>query len=862
MAMAFLLSLLVTFVPMYATPTAAQLPVMLGRIAGVSVVEPPARLLGDYVAPGDSAAIARWLSQRPQAGAQAFVISSDMLAYGGLDASRVPGGVSTAQAVRRLHLLRALRQRHLNSWIGLFGTVMRLEPTAVTQTGEAVHYAQIAQYPTWEYLWQYAQLHDPLLPRERPTAAQLETLIGPSVLQQYRWTRRRDRAVDLATLQLARTSTVDRLVLGQDDAGPVGLHVKDVLVLHAAVARWKLAQRASIEPGADELGLALVAHAIARSIRWTPRVAIVYSRQDGAFTQDPLEYAPVGKTISALIRLCGAVQDDAHPDLTLFVRVPNTSPGEDDAFVDGIEERLRSGASTALVDLTFLNGSYAPRAAFVRRMLDLHIAGKLDAYSSWNTDANSVGIAISEAIAAGAGRRTGRYDPPAHAAFMLDRFIDDDLYQTKVRPMINAELSARGVTEHYWLAPSVARKTESRVRELLLSLARTLAAQLYPRYRAVRLDVSLPWPRTFEIQSEIRFEHLAAAGVGLQGFPFAGAILIVSGRRMSRVRRLIARSVAHIAALFASLLPVVAAADWPSYRHDLDNSGAIAGPARVTAVDLQPLWYYRADSRITSSPTVAGGTVFAGTWNGGVLALGAQSGSLLWSAALGANSDMLYGGPRGVIGAVAVDDGVAYAVSGSCTAGAFAAGDGRERWRRQICTTAKNDDTYASPAVTANEVLLGIDVLADRPTDRGYELALDKRTGTVLWTFHPQRYAGTGAGISATPAVDPSLGMAFVGTGNPTPLGKPLPGPDAYSESICALDLRDGRLAWAFGPIHPHDTRDEDLFSSPNIFTVDAGGRTRRLVGEAGKDGVYYAVDERTGQLDWERAVAPQSSYA
>ncbi|HLI95913.1 MAG TPA: DUF4127 family protein, partial [Candidatus Baltobacteraceae bacterium] len=141
------LSTLITFVPMYATPTAAQLPVMAGRIAGVRVVEPPMRMLGDYIVPGDVDGIDSWLRGSPARDAQAFVVSTDMLAYGGLDASRVPGGLSETQAISRLNTLNELRARHPRAWIGAFGTIMRLEPTSVTPVGEAVGYSPIAQYP-------------------------------------------------------------------------------------------------------------------------------------------------------------------------------------------------------------------------------------------------------------------------------------------------------------------------------------------------------------------------------------------------------------------------------------------------------------------------------------------------------------------------------------------------------------------------------------------------------------------------------------------------------------------------------------------------------------------------------------------
>lgn len=277
---------------------------------------------------------------------------------------------------------------------------------------------------------------------------------------------------------------------------------------------------------------------------------------------------------------------------------------------------------------------------------------------------------------------------------------------------------------------------------------------------------------------------------------------------------------------------------------------------------LSPIWTYHAARWITSMPRVADGNVYVGTWAGDVVALDAQNGRVRWTAHLGANPDEFYGQPRGVVSSIFLSQGVAYAVSGSCWAGAFEAATGRELWRRSICSVARNDDTYASPVVADGLVLFGIDVMGDRPTDRGRLVALDAKTGAPRWTLYPEEYAGTGCGISATPVIDEARGLGFVGTGNPTPRGAPPPGPDRYSESIVAFDLRTGKIRWAFGPVHPHDALDRDLFASPNRFAIGSAPRERRLIGEAGKDGVYYAVDEQDGRLVWSTVLDPADPYA
>jgi hypothetical protein len=498
--MSFVTALLlaaIAFVPIDDRPVTAQLPVMLGRIAGIPVEAPPKPLLGRFLAPGKSDALIAWLNQRAADRAtRAFVISADMLAYGGLAASRVPGP-SYADAYSRLREFAHLRQRSPNAWIGAFGTIMRLAPTGVP-AGTPF----FAPYPVWSYIQEYANLHDPPLPSEEARAAQLRQTIGDATLQAYLETRARDLAVDRLLLKLTASGAIDRLVLGQDDAGPVGLHVRDVRLLQSELAAQALQDKVSIEPGADELGMALIAHAMSRDARWSPRVSVHYSTPEGAFYQDPIEYAPISTAIDALVRVCGGVRDDVRPEIALYVRVPNTTPAENDAFTAAMEADAAGGRSVALADLSYLV-SYDDQGAFAQRILASRLAARLDAYSSWNTNANTVGTALAQAIAAGAGRRLGTYDALAQREFTFTMFLDDYAFHTAVRPTLNAALTAQGITDHSLLEPPVAAATSERNRALLWQYATAILPQLDPGYHIAALSIGLPWNRTFETSIDV-----------------------------------------------------------------------------------------------------------------------------------------------------------------------------------------------------------------------------------------------------------------------------------------------------------------------------------------------------------------------
>jgi outer membrane protein assembly factor BamB len=279
--------------------------------------------------------------------------------------------------------------------------------------------------------------------------------------------------------------------------------------------------------------------------------------------------------------------------------------------------------------------------------------------------------------------------------------------------------------------------------------------------------------------------------------------------------------------------------------------------AALLALAFTHLWTHVDPGWFLAVPTIGHGMVYEGTTLGDVLALDERDGSVRWRATLGANPDATYGSPRGVISSIALSGGVAYAASGSCTAAAFNAFDGGLLWKRRICSIAQNDDTYAAPIVADGRVLLGIDVIADRPTDVGREVALDATTGKPVWSFTPVRYRGTGGGVSTTPAFDASRDVAIIGSGNPTPMSSPPAGADPYTDSVIAIDPHTGRWRWVTGPLIPHDTNDFDVFASPRLIELRRNGRDIPAVLAVLKDSRCVMLDERDGRILWQRALEP-----
>jgi len=144
---------------------------------------------------------------------------------------------------------------------------------------------------------------------------------------------------------------------------------------------------------------------------------------------------------------------------------------------------------------------------------------------------------------------------------------------------------------------------------------------------------------------------------------------------------------------------------------------------------------------------------------------------------------------------------------------------------------------------------------------RSYALALDAKTGRQLWKWYAvpgpgEPGSGTwqlgewqkgGGAIWISSSVDPKLGLIYFVTGNPVPYNGRGPGSNLFTDSIVALNISDGSLAWYFQTVH-HDLWDYDVTNPPIIFDAVVAGTMRQGIAVASKTGWVYILDRATGE--------------
>lgn len=187
---------------------------------------------------------------------------------------------------------------------------------------------------------------------------------------------------------------------------------------------------------------------------------------------------------------------------------------------------------------------------------------------------------------------------------------------------------------------------------------------------------------------------------------------------------------------------------------------------------------------------------------------------------------------------------------------ALDAKNGRLLWDIRVADASRGYEITGAPVAFDGKVFTG-----DAGADVGIEgrvYAFDVNTGALIWTFDMiptgnQPGADTWGGATehgggatwSTMAIDPLARTLLVPIGNPAPdfNDKDRPGVNLYTDSVVALSLDTGRLAWYVQQV-PHDVHDWDTAAAPALFAQ--GGRQYMAV--ASKNGLLFVYDRETRQ--------------
>ena len=180
--------------------------------------------------------------------------------------------------------------------------------------------------------------------------------------------------------------------------------------------------------------------------------------------------------------------------------------------------------------------------------------------------------------------------------------------------------------------------------------------------------------------------------------------------------------------------------------------------------------------------------------------------------------------------------------------------------------------TMAPRVIQGGKVIVG--VAGGEYAVRGFFAAFDAKTGKEAWKFYtvpgdPSKpfeqpelaeaaktwsgewwKLGGGAAVWNGMAYDPESDIVYVGTGQPGPwtLQARGPGDNLFSDCILAVRGATGKLLWYYQEV-PGDIWDLDSIADLMLADLQINGKTRQVVMHAPKDGFFYVLDRRTGEL-------------
>ena len=281
-----------------------------------------------------------------------------------------------------------------------------------------------------------------------------------------------------------------------------------------------------------------------------------------------------------------------------------------------------------------------------------------------------------------------------------------------------------------------------------------------------------------------------------------------------------------------------------------------------------------------ATPIVVDGVMYTSGYVGIVYALDAATGKEIWLFHPQVASQWMRNPCCDVVNrGVAVWRGRVYVASVDGRLHALDAATGKEIW--SVDTFIDHDRSYSSsgaPIVAHNVVVIGNsggDM--DRGAVRGYVSAYDLANGALKWRFFtvppapgkpierpelalaaktwaPGRsaeYAG-GATVWDGMTYDRDLNLLYFGTGNPAPydvrkLGAGN-GDMLFACSILAVNPDSGTMAWYYQTT-PGDEWDYDAAQKLILADLVIDGTRRQVIMQANKNGFFYVLDRRTGQL-------------
>jgi len=316
-------------------------------------------------------------------------------------------------------------------------------------------------------------------------------------------------------------------------------------------------------------------------------------------------------------------------------------------------------------------------------------------------------------------------------------------------------------------------------------------------------------------------------------------------------------------------------AEWLMLRHDYSahNYSTMKEITSANVKDLQLRWVWSVgDGTNQTAPLEHSGTIFMMTAGNIVQALDAKTGNLIWENRLGTQANG--SSQRGF----ALYNDKVFVTTSDAHIWALDARTGKNVWDTLIGDRKNGSySTSSGPLIVKGKVIQGLGgSLCDQyREEKCFISAYDADTGKLLWKFYTIARDGQPGGDTwgklpdlfraggdtwITGSYDPDLNLTYWGVAQAKPWMRISRqsgnGATAYANSTVAIDADTGKLAWYYNHAPGESLDLDEVFER---VLVDDNGQ--KLVFSAGKDGVLWKNDRKTGKYLGHKETVFQNIY-
>lgn len=479
----------ISIVPLDSRPCNTQYPQLTGGIMNQTILIPPSDILDNYTSPSNSELIWDWMQKNAKISDQ-MIIFTNQLFNGGLISSRSYVNSDSIQYdVNRL-------EKFVRENPDLKVTVVSILPRLLPSQFDIYFKKYQKSLAAWGKQLDFnytVQKAEPPFPSDVPK----------EIVQRYRDLYTYHAGLTTKISKMAEDGVIQNYYIGQDDGeqfAPSNIIYRSLLS--------ESRKNVIVQKGADELTMMICA-----SQNPTPHeINLVYTNPSLVNDYLPYESAPLSDIVKEKLSILGITVNPQAKDTLIVHNDPLGS-----AQVSALIPDLKSGY-IAIADVAYTNkgDSNLKTLLFQKKSLSM-----IDAYSGWNTAANTIGTALSQYVATEYLRLN--YDKLSTSAvqealdsimkFKYVRLSEDIIYQSLMINNMRSIFTARGMrmtngdiySDRKYEAEQLLNEYGFKY---IIELNKIFSGSNYinigeriveTNYSFVNSTFSYPWHRTFEV---------------------------------------------------------------------------------------------------------------------------------------------------------------------------------------------------------------------------------------------------------------------------------------------------------------------------------------------------------------------------